>query len=159
MATLCDVMAYLCKNYPHKHELSKSRLAKLIYLADWKSAIERGEQITNTDWFYNYYGPYVDEVAEEAGNDPAFQVRGTHNLYGDPKEIIELVRPREYPSLTEDDKRILDAVIASTKGKNWNEFIRLVYSTYPMITQDRFSKLDLVELARRYAEDQPSLKT
>jgi len=159
MATLGDVMAYLCERYPHKHELSKARLAKLIYLADWKSAIERGEQMTGTVWFYNYFGPYVDDVAIEAEKDPAFKVRGIRNLYGDPKELIELVRPRKYPSLTEDDKRILDSVIASAARKNWNDFIRLVYSTYPIITQDRFSQLDLAELARRYAEDQAALRT
>jgi hypothetical protein len=153
MATLGDVMAYLCEHYPHKHELSKARLAKLIYLADWKSAIERGEQMTNIVWVYNYH---VEDVAQEAEDDPAFKVRSTHNLYGEPKGLIELVRPRGYPSLTEDDRRILDSVIASTAEKNWNEFIRLVYSTYPIITQDRFSKLDLVELAHRYAEDQAS---
>jgi hypothetical protein len=159
MATLGDVMAYLGEHYPHKHELSKARLAKLIYLADWKSAIEHGEQMTDIVWFYNYYGPYVESIAEEAEGDPAFKVRGTHNLYGDPKELVELVRSREYSSLTEDDKRILDSVIASTARMNWNEFIRLVYSTYPMVTQDRFSNLDLVELACRYAEDQASLRT
>jgi hypothetical protein len=159
MATLGDVMAYLCEHYPRKHELSKARLAKLIYLADWKSAIERGEQMTNIVWVYNYHGPYVEDVAQEAEDDPAFKVRSTHNLYGEPKDLIELVRPRGYPSLTEDDRRILDSIIASTAEKNWNEFIRLVYSTYPIITQDRFSKLDLVELARRYAEDQASLRT
>jgi hypothetical protein len=156
MATLGDVMAYLCEHYPHKQELSKARLAKLIYLADWKSAIERGEQMTNIVWVYNYHGPYVEDVAQEAEVNPAFKVRSTYNPYGNPKDLIELARPQGYPSLTEDDKRIIDSVIASTAEKNWNEFIRLVYSTYPIITQNRFSKLDLVELARRYAEDQAS---
>jgi hypothetical protein len=44
MATLGDVMAYLCEHYPHKDDLSKARLTKLVYLADWKSAIERGNR-------------------------------------------------------------------------------------------------------------------
>jgi hypothetical protein len=39
MAELKDIIAYYCKQYPHKAELSKARLTKMVYLADWKSAI------------------------------------------------------------------------------------------------------------------------
>jgi hypothetical protein len=46
MSKLADVIAYLCVNYPYKHELSKARLTKLVYLSDWMSAQELGEQIT-----------------------------------------------------------------------------------------------------------------
>lgn len=159
MATLGDVMAYLCEHYPHKDDLSKARLTKLVYLADWKSAIECSEQMTDVEWVFNHFGPYVDDVADEARRDDAFEVTGTTNLYGDPKEVIKLAKSREYPSLTDEDKRILDSVIETTKRQSWNEFIRLVYSTYPVMTQDRFSTLNLVALARSYAEDQTSLKT
>lgn len=34
----------------------------------------------------------------------------------------------------------------------WSRFIRLVYSTYPILTQERGTKLDLVELAAKYKE-------
>ena len=35
MAKLVDVVGYLCEHYPHKAELSKARLTKMVYLADW----------------------------------------------------------------------------------------------------------------------------
>ena len=61
-------------------------------------------------------------------------------------------------AVTDEDKRILDSIIESTKRQNWSEFIRLVYSTYPVMTQDRFSRLDLVALARRYADEEATLQ-
>lgn len=158
MADLGDVVAYLCEHYPHKDELSRARLTKLVYLADWKSALEREEQLTDIEWVFNHYGPYVDDVAEAARNDPTFEVKETRNIYGDPKDLIELSGSRGYPSLTDEDKQILDSVIESVQKKNWNEFIRLVYSTYPIMTQDRFSKLNLVELAQGYTRDQSTLQ-
>ena len=53
-----------------------------------------------------------------------------------------------------DDRQVLDFVIESTSPLNWNEFVKLVYSTYPIVTQPRFSKLDLVAIAQRYRRDQ-----
>lgn len=64
----------------------------------------------------------------------------------------------DYPSLTDDEKELLDYVISSSASKNWDDFIKLVYSTYPIITQDRFSKLDLVKLAREYEQSIPLLE-
>ncbi len=40
---------------------------------------------------------------------------------------------------------------------NRNEFIKLVDSTYPIVTQERYSKLDLVKLADEYKEEVPLL--
>jgi len=34
MKKLANIIAYLSSNYPHKNELSKARLTKLVYLAD-----------------------------------------------------------------------------------------------------------------------------
>ena len=150
MAKLKDVMAYLIKNYPHKSELSKARLTKMIYLADWRSAILRDRQITNIDWEYNYYGPYVDDVIDAAKSDSDFLIERMLNAYGEPKEVIGLFSDVDYESLTEEDKKILDFVIKVTAPKFWDEFIKLVYSTYPIVTQPRFSKLNLVKLAQKY---------
>jgi len=158
MAKLRDVVAYLVKNYPHKSELSKARLTKMVYLADWRSAITRGKQITNIAWEFNYYGPYVDDVVDVARNDPAFSVERGINFYGEPKEVIKASPDIRHESLTEEEKEILDFVIKSTAPKYWDEFIKLVYSTYPIVSQPRFSKLDLVKLARRYKEEEKLLE-
>lgn len=158
MAELRDVIAYLCLNYPYKNQLSNARVTKMVYLADWLSAFRRGRQLTEIEWFFNHYGPYVLDVVETARADEDFTVELTYNFFGDPKEVIRVRDGATYPSLTEEDQEILSFVIDSTASKNWEQFIQLVYSTYPVLTQERYSVLNLVELAEAYKQNLPLLQ-
>jgi hypothetical protein len=36
----------------------------------------------------------------------------------------------------------------------WNDFIRLVYSTYPIMSQERGTELDLAALAEEYRSEE-----
>jgi hypothetical protein len=148
MAKTSDVIVYLCASYPHKSELSKARLTKLVYLADWMSAQERGRQMTSIIWYFHNYGPYVDDVIEEARLDPRVQCETTSTIYGDPKIIISL-KPGVAPAsdLEDDERSILDRVIAETKSLFWDAFIKHVYATYPIKVSDRYQTLNLVEMA------------
>jgi hypothetical protein len=64
MKDLLTLIIYIFKTYPKVEELSKPRLVKLIYLIDWKHAIDNGTQATNIQWYFNHYGPYVDDVID-----------------------------------------------------------------------------------------------
>jgi hypothetical protein len=150
MAELKDIIAYYCKEYPHKAELSKARLTKMVYLADWKSAIDRGKQISKIEWIYNHYGPYVDDVANTAQKDPIFNIESTTNMFGGNKEVVRLRSEKYSPSLHDDEKKILNHIISITSDKYWNTFMELVYSTYPILKSDKYSTLDLVALAKEY---------
>jgi Protein of unknown function (DUF4065) len=154
MAELIDVITYLCLRYPNKHDLSNARLTKLIYLADWKSALDRGEQITDIQWVFDQFGPFVFDVKDVVVNDSAFVVQETTNMYGAPKTLIKLVEDRAYPSLSEQDQEILDWVIKTSSRMSWNSFIRLIYSTYPIMSQERGTKLDLAALAEEYKSEE-----
>lgn len=156
MAELSDVLVYVCLHYPHKDDLSKARLTKIVYLADWKSAIERDRQITNITWQFNHFGPYVDDVILTARTDPRFVIIQTRNYYGEPKEVVRVQDGVEEPNFDIEEKAILDFIIEKAARKTWSDFISLVYSTYPIITQVRFSELDLVGLAREYRQVKPS---
>lgn len=145
-----DSMIYLAERYPHKHELSNARLTKMIYLADWVSCLRHGKQITDIEWVFNYYGPYVDEIKKIAENDKAFEIEHTENAYGQPKELMKLVSANIGNSLSTEDKSALDFVIDKCRSLFWNGFIQLIYSTYPILTQKRFTKLNLVHLAEKY---------
>lgn len=152
MADLRDVVAYLCGSYPHKEELSKSRLTKMVYLADWKSSIERGKPITDITWIFNHYGPFVDDVIETARRYPEFDVQTTTNMLGNPKQVVRVSENGRRPSLLEDEQGLLDFVVQSTENLSWNDFIKLVYSTYPVASQPRYRELDLTDLARQYSQ-------
>lgn len=157
MATLEDLIIYICKHYPHEEELSKARLTKLIYLADWKSALEHGKQLSNIRWKYNHYGPYVDDVANLAASSEKFDIKRTINHFGNEKSLICLRSKDTSASIPTEDKEILNFVIKKTSTKYWKDFIKLVYSTYPILSRPKGAPLDLVTLASEYKKNSDTL--
>ena len=145
-----DTVRYFLKNYPHKNELSKGRLNKLIYLSDWKSSIDNEQQITPINWLFNHYGPYVDDIETIIGFDDRIDIKIEKNYYGNDKHLVQLLNDSDFIEPNKNEKEVLDFVISVTKNLNWNEFINAVYSTYPIKISDRGTYLNLVELAKEY---------
>ena len=137
MGSVRDAVAYICKHYPRKDELSNARVTKMVYLADWRSAITRGEQLTDIEWTFSHYGPFVYDVLDAVKDDPALSIESTRNLYGTQKNLLQAADDVSYPSLDKEEKEILDFVIESSSTKNCDEFIKLVYSTWPIATEER----------------------
>lgn len=156
MSDLKSYVTYLCKHYPHKSDLSKARLTKMMYLADWRCSLNKGHQLSNIHWKFNHYGPYVPDVVDAAKGDPEFKVIETTTPYGNAKEVVSYTGAQE-PELDDDERSSLDFVIDKTKALNWDGFIRLVYSTYPVVVSDRHDDLDLGALAQRYKAEQAKL--
>lgn len=152
MSKLRDVVAYLCKNYPYEIELSNARVTKMVYLVDWKSAIRNNRQLTDVKWIFDRFGPFNYAVFNEIRDDPFFKITITTNLHGQEKTLIGVEENVQYPSLTEEDIDIIDFVIEKTSPLYWDDFIKLVYSTYPIMTSERLSLLPLPELAAEYRE-------
>ena len=153
MARVSNVVTYLCSKYPHKGELSKARVTKLVYLADWASAQKHKKQITDIKWFFHNYGPYVEDVISQSREDPRIEIEMSATIYGDPKTLIK-ARPRSdcMIGLSSEEINILDQVIQSTKPLFWDAFIQYVYNTYPIRNSDRHQELDLVALAKQERE-------
>jgi len=151
MKRLIDLIVYILNNYPTIEELSKPRLVKLIYLIDWKYTIDFGEQYTNIKWFYNHYGPYVDEVIDTMKqNNDIFEVESYINFYGSESNKFRVIDNNYEISLNDNIKKIADLLIDYTYKLKWNEFIGLVYSTYPIKVNSKYSYLDLKELASEF---------
>lgn len=150
METLKDILAYFCLNYPYPNELSKARLVKMLYLADWKNSIEHQKQLTNTDWIFNQYGPYVNDIIETIKYDTRFEIIDKTNSYGSPKQLIKVINNYNILNLNEENKKILDFVINATSVLSYSDFIDLVYSTYPIKVSSKMSELNLVQLANDY---------
>ncbi|HFQ5226014.1 TPA: Panacea domain-containing protein [Vibrio vulnificus] len=154
---ILHALKYILRNYPHKGELSASRLTKMLYLADWKSALQFDRQFTDKVWHFNHYGPYIDDFVKMAYSDDDIEVTNTTNYYGGQKQLFTLRKSFDQPiELTPELKETLDFVISVTKDKNYEDFIKLVYSTYPVISSSKYSNLDLVQKAREYKEHLPS---
>lgn len=150
MKKLRDIMAFYCIYYPHKRELSKARLTKLVYLADWFSCLLDDNKMTNIDWVFNHYGPYVDDIQHLASLDKDFDIINETTVYGSQKQVISFNGNVHFPSLTSREEKILRAIIEKTQGMYFNEFIDYVYSTYPVSSSERYANLNLVSLARKY---------
>lgn len=150
MPRIKDVTAYVCAKYPHKGELSKARVTKLVYLADWKSAQQCNNQLTKIEWYFHNYGPYVDAVVNSASKDSRFTIMSTSTIYGDSKTLFVVKDGAEFEKgLTQAERNIIDSVINETKNLYWDSFIKHVYDTYPIRITDRHKTLDLVELAKQ----------
>lgn len=150
MSIVSEIAAYFCENYPHKSELSKARLTKLVYLADWEAAKRDGKQLTNIKWYFHNFGPYVDDVIDEVVNDSRFEVLTSTNFYGDNKTTIGISQSAKSKiELSANQAEILDKVISDTRSMYWNDFINHVYSTEPVANTVRYSDLDLVGTASK----------
>ena len=150
-SVILNVIKYILSAYPYKDELSASRLTKMLYLTDWKNAIEHDAQLSQTVWHFNHYGPYVDDFVDMARKDKDINVVNTKTMFGGNKQLFKLSDKNSGKiDLSDELKVIVDFVINATKDKNYDDFIKLVYSTYPVISSSKYSNLDLVSKAREY---------
>jgi len=157
MNKLENIIAYLCCNYPHQQELSKARLTKLVYLADWFSSLVKQQQMTHISWIFNHFGPYVDDVVDAVLNNPiSFSIQHTSTRFGTDKFLISYTDSCRNINLHNDEIEILNFVINKTKGMYFDEFIDYIYSTYPIVAEERYATLDLVSLAQEYTTKQSS---
>jgi len=147
-----NLMAYFCIHYPHKNELSKARLTKLVYLADWFSSLLDGKQLTNIKWIFNHYGPYVEDITNIATFDDNFSITSQQTIYGGSKYVISCSINADNIELSSRETSILDAIIEKTKTMYFNDFIDYVYSTYPVTASERYTQFNLPELAKEYKE-------
>lgn len=138
-----DLIIYICQNYPHSRELSKARLTKLIYLIDWKSCLQRKRQLTNINWYFDNYGPYVDDVIDTARNSNHLTIEQETNFYGTKKERIAIFNKSYTPHISINDINLIKEVFLETQNLYWDDFIKHVYNTPPVKNSHRYSILNL----------------
>jgi hypothetical protein len=155
MASIKDVVAYILREYPHSQEMANARVTKLIYLADWKHCLEQGKQITNIKWYFDSFGPFVWDVKNEIDeNKRLFSTVETRNAFGSKKIVFSLDDKKYTPRLSSTETSSIDHIINISKTMYWKDFIKLVYSTYPITTSERYSFLNLIEKAKEYKSKQ-----
>lgn len=143
-----DALRYIVKKYPYENDLSKTRITKLVFLADWLMAQQHDKQITDIKWFFDHYGPYVSDVLDEADKDKKIRIKESISAYGSTKYLVEAKGEKELletSSLTDEEKSTLDNVIESTKELTWNDFINYVYNTEPIKNSNKYDYLDLIK--------------
>lgn len=150
-SNLKDLVAYVLLRYPYPDDLSNSRLTKLIFLIDWKFCLVDGRKASGIEWYFDHYGPYVEDVIELARFDSDFQVLSVRGRSGSVKNIIGLSKDFcDVVRLDEVSESCVKFIIDLTADKSYDEFIEFVYSLYPVVTCPRYSDIDLVKKAREY---------
>lgn len=145
---LRSIVRYIVKNYPYPDELTKTRITKLVYLIDWENIKKNNKQITDINWYYDHYGPYVSDVLDEADKDDCIRIESTISNFGTLKYIVRAKVDKAeliYNNLTDEEVSIIEKVIQDTKAYSWNKFIDYVYSTEPIKESDRYNSLDLIK--------------
>lgn len=150
MKKLREVIRYLLINSSQPSKLTKTKVTKLVYLGDWFSSLENNEQITDVEWFFDHYGPYVSDIYFVAQKDSKIKIKTGYNAFGNPKETLECVvsKTKFKTRLNNEEQAILDKVLSETDDMNWREFIDFIYKTPPIKTSEKYSKLNLVSISR-----------
>jgi hypothetical protein len=154
MTKIEQIALLVYNSYPNPYELSKARLVKIIYLSDWKFALEHGRQITDIKWYYNHYGPFVKSIIEEIRQSPYFETIKLTNSYGGEKEIFKPKDAFIEITLLEEEISVIQSIAKLSSQYFFDDFIRLVYSTYQVVVSEKYQYLDLVSLAKEYQQGQ-----
>ena len=105
----------------NKYDLSETRINYILYLSDWKYAIDYNETISNQAWLFDS-GPV----------------------------LVSLFKKEELDELTFTEEKIIDKAIEVSLARGLPDLHRFVYSTYPIMTSNRGEALCLVNLAKSY---------
>ena len=142
------VLRYYIQHYPYD-DLSRTRLTKMVYLADWYACQEYHRSITAAPWIFSHYGPYSEVIAQEITRDKIGLIKKSGDpMYGPGREIIEPGRAAVV-SLSARAQSILQRVLNETMNMSWHELVLCVYHTYPLRTQPRYARLNLKTLAAK----------
>jgi hypothetical protein len=138
--------------------VSLPKLMKMLYLAEWKQVIDNGTLLTGEAWSGVENGPYcqalVDLALGEEDEYINYKVSSTDGMSS--TTIVYTDQKRATLSLSSSETSILDFVKSTVTNMGFNDLVKIVYSTYPMIVTSLSSSisnapiLDLLKLAKDY---------
>ena len=107
------------------------------------------ESCSGINWYFDNYGPYVQDVMKTASSDERIKITEETSHYGGVKYIFQLEKSKnlEFKYLSEKEYRIIDSVIEETKDMSFNNFINYVYNTPPVIKTPKGHSLDLIKIS------------
>lgn len=117
--------------------VGRTRIMKLLYLADLVAKYRLGKTITGSRYYYYFFGPYSDEVQNAIisltakgllSDNPVLTNAGqAHDYKANVKETPAL-------PLTKEEKDILDEIIVKFGRRKLEEVVKTAYQTPPMKT-------------------------
>jgi hypothetical protein len=145
-------LVYLSSSFVQKGKrISLQRLIMMLYLTDWKNCLIEGKQLTSVSWYFNHSGPFSNKVLDTIEKSICFEV-----FKNQTKEIDLISTLDECLNynlfITDKERIILDFVVENTVNLKWEEFNKLVNSTFPMMRSLKYTVLDLPALVKEYKQ-------
>ena len=114
---------------------------------------DQRDKFLTSNGILTIFGPFVWDVKKAAEEFPEiFDVGSEKNMYGSTKTIFQIKDDSFKPDLTNSEKKSIDHIIGVSSKKYWDNFIKLLYSTHPIASSERYSYLNLGEKAAEYRE-------
>ena len=152
VANAIAYLAFLLRE--QEANFGKTKLVKLLYLADVEYFRRWSRQLTNIDWLFYHYGPYssaIDEALKELNFDITEEKFVTRK--GFTAQVItvpEYLYVQADAQLSEREKRVLNKVLEEWGMEDLNPLLSHVYfETEPMLQAERGERLDFSKIVAR----------
>jgi len=128
-------LAILDEARRHGMTMTRTKVAKLLYLTDLELNRRRGHHATELRWKWLHHGPFdnalfhVEEVLAIAG---VVSVKQTSNFFGAPEFRLQLEVPTEAGILDEDTLGTVVQIVERFGSLTASELKDLTYRTEPM---------------------------
>lgn len=144
-ARIDDAITYLVQQYTQDTIFTRTKLVKLLYLADKQYRENNPYSITGVAWSKYHYGPYDETIIERV-----------KTLDNDRIRIVEHVRDtgiqyhhrpsgtsEEYPNLSTEMKRTLDTVLDTYAAMDTTDLVKHICNTPPVETTAKYAPITL----------------
>lgn len=126
--------------------VNRTKLAKLLFLADFESVDQGAAPGSGVEWLWRHYGPYSDTLREiEADLERAGVVRviETHNFYGTLE--VRLALAGETPQVEIDARfaAIVERIVSEKGNLSATQLKDLTYQTPPMLAAQKLGRREV----------------
>ena len=139
MVAFEQVLEYLREIHPRTVPLDADRAMLTLYLVDWKAAIDLRRPVSNLEWRIEHLPQPTARQREVMLS--AFKHGATCELAGNVN------------GMTSEDRAIIQDIVSRVGHKSDTELLRLVYSTFPVLSQPRHAPINLVAMADKYKRE------
>jgi hypothetical protein len=148
-----SALAYVVRKIPLEfNEFSVSLVLKILYLSDWKFAIDYGKQITEIEWKVSKVSLPIDDDLEKSVSETfrlfkSVKKHSKSNYYPDTRDLSSMV---EDSSLQTEEIAIIDFILRICILEGVDSIIKITFSTYPFLKMTKDDGFDLIKLAKEY---------
>lgn len=138
---LRDVIKYIVDNYPGG-TLTRTKLVKLVFLADAIAEEELDNKITDTNYIYYYYGPYSDDIidtVQEMDGDSIKETRGRASF--GKYYSYKSVKSDEELNLSEKEVDIMTRILSDYGSYGTEDLVERVYDEYDITSKEKYSQI------------------